>query len=684
MKRPHPTRVLVAAVLLPVLFGSLVLWSLGDRVERLDSVPAAVVNLDDPVRTGRGEDRQTVAAGRLLAAGLTSPTDESEQSLGWELTEAEDAEAGLRDGSYYAVVTIPRGFSRTVAGVSGADPERAEITVRSNDSSSALVGLLSDRIGDVAAARLNQRITATFVEGVYAQTGELEASLGRAEDGADRLADGAARLGEGTTALTDGAGSLAHGLDRLAEGATRLRSGATRLADGAARLSTGTGRLATGADDLSDGARELAGGLGTLHERTEPLPGQTSRLADGAGRVADGVDGWSRVLLAWRSACQSDPVLAGSHARLCAATVQAVGADGGNAEALTSGSRQVAEGADTLAAGTPALVDAVGRAQDGSARLAGGADRLAAGARRLDAGTGRLGQGAGRLGDGAVRLAAGAASASEGASRLADGSTRLADGSARLGSGSHELAGGLAQGADRIPSYTPEQRRQIADVVAQPVASEADRLNEVPSGASSLAPGVLALALWLGAFVTYLVRQALPGRALAAARPAYRVALAGWLPAVAIGAAQSALLFAVLGAFDVVMDSPVGVAAFLLLPAAVFAAVNQAFVAVLGPRRGWMVSIVFAVLQAVSLGGLVPIDTAPPVLQALSGFLPVSLAAEGVGDLTLGGRVGSVASAALALVAWGAVALAVTTAAARRRQRLSVADVRRHVATSPG
>ena len=71
----------------------------------------------------------------------------------------------------------------------------------------------------------------------------------------------------------------------------------------------------------------------------------------------------------------------------------------------------------------------------------------------------------------------------------------------------------------------------------------------------------------------------------------------------------------------------------LLLPAAVFAAVNQAFVAVLGPRRGWMVSIVFAVLQAVSLGGLVPIDTAPPVLQALSGFLPVSLAVEAVADL---------------------------------------------------
>jgi len=60
-------RVLVATVLLPVLFGSLVLWSLSDRVDRIDSVPAAVVNLDEPVKTGKGADRQTIAAGRLLA-----------------------------------------------------------------------------------------------------------------------------------------------------------------------------------------------------------------------------------------------------------------------------------------------------------------------------------------------------------------------------------------------------------------------------------------------------------------------------------------------------------------------------------------------------------------------------------------------------------------------------------------
>jgi hypothetical protein len=61
----------------------------------------------------------------------------------------------------------------------------------------------------------------------------------------------------------------------------------------------------------------------------------------------------------------------------------------------------------------------------------------------------------------------------------------------------------------------------------------------------------------------------------------------------------------------------------------------------------------------------------------------VSLAAEGVGDLTLGGEVGSAVAATAGLVAWAVLALAVTTLAARRHQRVSVADVRRRVAAAP-
>jgi len=683
VKRLFANRVLVAAVLLPVLFGSLVLWSMSDRVDRIDSVPAAVVNLDRPVTTGQGEHRQKIFAGRLLAAGLTSPGPDQHHTLDWRLTTSEDASTGLREGDYYAVVTIPAGFSRTLAGLTRNDPGSARITVRSTDAASALVGVVGDQIADAAAARLNQRITATFLEGMYARTGTLKASLGRASRGADRLADGADRLGRGTTQLSSGADRLAGGLGELSQGAGRLADGAGRLSGGAERLAEGTGRLADGAGELSAGAGRLSDGLDRLHGEVRPLPEQTRRLADGAGQVADGVRGWSQVLLAWRQACQSDPVLAGSHARLCAATVQAVGVDNGNAEAMVSGSRRLADGADRLADGTPRLVSAVGLAADGADRLAGGAGRLTDGAREAHLGTERLAAGADRLDAGAGRLAEGAGEAGAGANRLADGSSRLASGSTRLSDGSRALAGGLGAGARHIPRVGPPERKDLAGSVARPVVSKTDRLNATPGAATSLAPGVVALALWLGAFVTYLVRRALPGGALASATSPVRVALAGWLPAVLVGAAQSLLLFLALGLFDVVMESPLGVAVFLLVPAAVFAALNQAFVAAFGRRRGWMVSLVFAVLQAVSLGGLVPVDTAPALIRSLSGVLPVSLAAEGVGHLTLGGRVGSVTGSLASLVVWGVAALVVTAAAARRRQRLTLSDVRRRVAARP-
>ncbi|HEX6246859.1 MAG TPA: YhgE/Pip family protein [Nocardioidaceae bacterium] len=683
MRRRPASRAVVAAVLFPMVFGALVLWAFADRVDRVDAVPAAVVNLDEPVETGQGEDRQTVAAGRLLAAGLTSPDEEGERTLAWQLASADDASAGLREGRYHAVVTIPRDFSRTVAGLTREDPETARITVRSNDSSSALMGVVSDQLGEVATARLNQQISATFLEGMYARTGELRTSLGKAEAGASRLADGAVRLGEGSNALSDGAGELAGGLGALESGADRLADGAEELSDGAGRLATGSGRLGEGASELADGTGRLADGLGQLHQRTRPLPARTRDLAEGAGQLAEGVDGWAQVLRGWRQACEADPVLAGSHPRLCAATVQAVGVDGGNAEAMQSGSRQLAAGADRLADATPDLVAALEEAAAGAGRVDDGADRLAMGATRLDAGARRLAAGADELGQGAARLAGGADEARSGASRLADGSTEVAGGSARLSEGSRELADGLGDGVRQIPQVGADERAELARAVARPVVSDDERLQGV-SPAGALVPGTLALALWLGAFVTYVVRRPLPVRELRSAVLPSRVALAGWLPGVLVGALQALLVYLTMLAFGVTVDSPVAVVLLLLVVAAAFTALNQAVVAGLGPVRGPIASITLTVLQAVSLGGLLPVEAAPGAVRALNAVLPVPLAAEGLRGLVLGTGPGSALGTAAGLAVWGAAAFAVTVVAARRRRRVTLSDVRRRVAARHG
>ncbi len=692
-------RILIGTLVLPMVLGGLILWSLADRAENSDQVPTAVVNLDKPV-TQKGQ--QPIYAGRLLAGELTSPRTKSETTLGWELTDSRDAEEGLANGDYYAVLTIPRDFSRTLSGIQGTRPETAGITVRSNDSSSALVGQISQQVGDIATNRLGHTITATYIEGVLSQTGVLKKQLGEAAngahdlgdgaqrlgDGADRLAGGADDLGNGAQSLAAGLGVLSSGADRLSSGADGLSSGADRLATGASRLEKGIGRLADGADQVDAGATRLAGGLDRLRAATDTFAGQAQQAGqiDTSG-LQQGIEGLLTLAKNLQQVCAATPAVRAAAAQLCdsaqAALQQAqdqtqVLQQLGSLGDLTGGASQLVGAVDTAADGAGQLAAGTGRLAGGAHRLEGGAGQLASGATRLGAGADRLGHGADRLGNGATKAQHGATRLADGADALAGGADSLSGGADKLATGADKLGAGLQQGADKIPSGGDPQ--QQADVIADPVNSASSTLNPSLDGATLLTPGMLAFALWLGAFVIYLVREGVPTGRLRAAISPTRLAWAGWWPALALGAVQAGLLLAVALLFGAELSSPVGVVATCLLAAAVFTAINQALTSWFGPRRGWMLSIGFAALQVVSLGGLLPIDTAPGLLRALNQVLPIARASDAISHLTLGGEVGTVASDVLVLLAWGLAALGVTVLAARRRQQITVADVRRELA----
>ncbi len=640
-------RVLAGVLLLPTFLGALIVWSLGDRAEETDRIPAAVVNLDKPVLE-KGE--QPVAAGRALAAGLTKPTGTQDPTLGWTLTDAKDASEGLADGDYYAVITIPKGFSQQIYdSLHGTSPAKARIRVTSNTASSAVIGRISDQVARVSASELGQQITTVYLGQVFKQTGEIGPQLGKAADGAGRLADGSAQL-------SDGSRSLAGGLDELA-------SGADRLGSGTARLATGASKLASGAGDAADGASRLAGGLGRLDRGTDALPGQTDRLADGAEQLSDGVVPYTRIMRGWADACV-DPLILARAPQLCVATNQAVGPGDSNAKQLASGSRQ-------LASGTRQLADAMPRLESGIDGAASGSRELADGLGQLQGGTTELARGADELASGAGSLADGARKASTGADRLADGGEQLGDGSTRL-------ADGLEKGADQVPAYDAQEGKDLARVIAAPVAARAATVGETPDGATQLAPGAIAFVLWLGAFVTYLVRPALPTWLLGRARSASRLTLAGLRPGVLVGAAQAVVLYAALRVLGADLGSPVLALGLMVLTAAAFAALNQGLVAVFGRRRGWIVSIAFAGVQLAALGGVIPVDTAPRPLQVLNDVLPMTRAADAFASVVLDAP-GSVLGAVVVVVLWALVAFVATTLAARKAQQVELDELLRDV-----
>lgn len=623
----------VAVATIPLLLGALYVWANIDPTGRLDQVRAAVVNEDELIEVkDRDGKKQPVAVGRELAGNLIS--DDSGNNFDWVLTDAKDAQQGLVDGEYKAVLTIPENLSR--AATSTDDPQEAvqgSLDLRTNDAVNYVNGAVAESIVTAAKGALNAQVTETYLDNIYLSFSDIKVAL-------DEAADGAAEL-------SDGAGSLASGTGQLADGARQASDGAGRLADGLGRLESETSTLPRDTRRLADGSRQVADGTAQINEVVQ----QFSRGIGAATGDADAdIAQLTALLRVLAEQCRNSPDAGMNCDQIKAANgrtgelkqlIEQIRRESSTAatqtQQLAAGADQVATGNEQLAKNVPLLVGAIGQASTG-------ADRLASGT-----------------------------------SQLADGAAEAATGADRLSAGASELSAGLRDGTGEVPDYDKDERERLAKTAATPVEDAADRLHPVSNNGEALTPYFIALALWIGAMAIYLLLRPLSDRAVASTAGSGRTALAGLLPGLMVSLLQVVLL---VGALELVVGiSPAsrGLLIGMAVAAALaFVAINQMLVALLG-GAGRFVSLVLIVLQLAAAGGTYPIETSPGFFGFLHDLLPMTYAVHGFRAATAGGTQG-VGTDFLALGLFTVLALAVTVLAAHRRQTVTL--TRLHPATA--
>lgn len=663
---------IIGIILVPLVIAGGLVWALWNPAERLGQVTAAIVNNDAPVTI----DGQTVPLGRQLAAGLADGDQETNYT--WVITDASDAKAGLADGLYTAVVTIPENFSAAATSFSGdaADAERARLDVTTSDRGKLVDDAITQTITQTAATLLGRQLTTTYLENVYVGFNTLNDQLGEA-------ADGAKQLSAGGLSLAQGAQTLANGTTQLSDGATALASGATELSDGTAALADGAGQLSSGATQLSDGAAQLSSGTAELNAKAPALVDGVAKLNSGAAGIAAGVtsvktavDKQGADLLQLAAECDPATTPTGFCDRLTAAAfaVTGIGSGDGSGEPGTGGLTELADGANDLAAGTselsgkmPDLAAGIAQINTAAAQIAAGAAGLADGASQAATGTTQLATGASALADGATQAATGTA-------QLADGATQLSTGAGTLSGGITSLAAGLQSAVDSLPTYTSADRQTLADVVADPVS--AGDSATVSFGANS-APFYAVLALWLGALASFLVLRPVPVRAFGSTRSSLRLTLGAFVPAGVIGMVQG-LLVAIITAPLLDLDAAgwAWFAGIAVLAGLMFAAANQALTAVFG-GAGRFISMIVAIIGLAT--GI--IATTPPVLDQILTFLPIAPALGGLQSIAIGDT--GAAAAVVGLIAWLLASLAATTLAVARARTTSVKALVPSTALSP-
>ena len=157
-------RILVVAIVPAVVLGVFV-GALAAADDGTARVPAALVNEDRLVQQKNDDGTTTtIAAGRLVSSGLLKPSDsDSGVAIDWTLSNAADAKEMLADGKVYAIVTIPRDFSKSIASLSGKNPTAGDIRIRTDDAHGTLVSQLGSIVGDTISAQVGTRLTSSVV-----------------------------------------------------------------------------------------------------------------------------------------------------------------------------------------------------------------------------------------------------------------------------------------------------------------------------------------------------------------------------------------------------------------------------------------------------------------------------------------------------------------------------------------
>ncbi|GIG36851.1 YhgE/Pip domain-containing protein [Cellulomonas pakistanensis] len=686
-----PKLAVVAMLAIPLLYGALYLWAYWDPTGHLDRLPVALVNADE----GATRDGEPLHAGDDVVDELLDA-----HALDWRPVDADEAAAGVTDGTYYFAVTLPADFSADIASLGGDTPTPAEIDVTYNDANSYLASTLGRSAMTQVRAAVSGTIGEQAADRVLVGLGSARDGFAQASDGALTLTAASGDLSSGAHQVADGAASAADGAARLASGSADLVDGADRLDAGAATLATGAGTLSSGAGSAASGAATLATGAQALSAGATDAAANAQRLAAGAQDLGDGVDaaaatlgglsgagddltaiGGALATLAQEQALAGDADAAQRIQAQLAAMQQAVSdlglpatpearqAAADDLAALVAGAHDLRDGSAALSTGLGTLASSSGSLAAGAATLAAGTADVASGASDLATGAGTLAAGAGDLDAGAHTLASGAADLASGTGTLATGATQVADGTDQLGDGSQELADSLADGAAQIPDDSDATRADRAAALSTPVGLSSTDVAAADGYGEGFAPFFVPLALFVGGLITWLLLRPLPPRGLATPAPGWRIALAGLLPALAIGVGQVAILLTVVHVgLGLGWSTALGTAAFTVLVAWAFLAVQQMLIAVLGAAAGKVAIIALLMLQLTAASGTYPVETTPAFFRALHPALPMTYAVTGLRELTTGGTDGRLWTAVAALAAFLLGSLAITSWRAARQR----------------
>lgn len=287
--------VIVVLFFVPSIYAVTFLKSLWDPYGQVKNLPVAIINKDKSV-TYEG---QKLAVGDDLEKELRKSKD-----MDFHFPSEKEAKAGLKDGKYYTVITIPSDFSKDATTLLDKDPKQMKLDYETSSGHSFIAGKLSESGAKEISQQISKQVTKTYAKTIFAEMKKVGKGMNTAADANKQLADGTTQIKSGSDQLTsglqtlsastlqfnDGAQTLTQGLSQYVDGVAQADAGSQQLTAGLGQLNGQVPALVSGVGQLSNGSNQVTAGLGQLNSQVPALVSGVNQLATGSEQLTNGVD----------------------------------------------------------------------------------------------------------------------------------------------------------------------------------------------------------------------------------------------------------------------------------------------------------------------------------------------------------------------------------------------------------
>lgn len=285
--------VVIVIALIPAIYAGLFLASMWDPYGNVDKLPVAIVNEDEPAEYGD----TTLTVGEQLVDNL-----KENDSLAFNFVDEDVANEGLKNGTYYMVITIPKDFSANAATMMDEQPQKMILNYETNPGTNYIASKLSETALGKIKTSIREEVTRTYAEAIFDQIGIAGDGMQEAADGAQQIKDGMDDASDGNKKITDnlkvladstltfkeGSEELTEGLKSYTDGVAQVNDGAKQLDAGVSTLTASLPTLTNGVDQLNSGVKEYTDGVATLNSNSEALNSGSKQLAEGSEQLKEG------------------------------------------------------------------------------------------------------------------------------------------------------------------------------------------------------------------------------------------------------------------------------------------------------------------------------------------------------------------------------------------------------------